>query len=107
MNKAYKKSYHVTNPFRFFIFVFIIVFGIIMASMAIFDSSSSKVSASNTSYKVVRITDGDNLWSIIKTYNGSNVNLRESISEVCKINNIKAGDIKPGDMIKIPIYNEE
>lgn len=76
-----------------------------MAGMAIFDSNANNVSASNTRYEVFTITAGDTLWNIVKTYNGSNINLREAIEDVCKINNIKAGDIKPGDSIKIPIYD--
>ncbi|MCT4585682.1 MAG: LysM peptidoglycan-binding domain-containing protein [Peptostreptococcaceae bacterium] len=55
----------------------------------------------------IRVCAGDNLWSISKEYCNNNVDLREFIYNVKKINNLQNSNINVGQILKIPIYKIE
>ena len=48
------------------------------------------------------ITSGDTLWNIVKEHCRDNVDIRKSIYEICKYNNITIEDVKVGKIIVIP-----
>lgn len=49
------------------------------------------------------IEQGDTYWSIAKEYCSDNEDIRVLIYDMQKLNNIPAGDLRPGDVLEIPV----
>ena len=54
------------------------------------------------SYIKVEVAAGDTLWDIADIYADDSVDMREAVYQICKINDIKAGDLKEGMTLSIP-----
>ena len=98
------KRYKVVKPFRFFIFVLICITSLVLAGYAVFGSGQAEAET-HTRYTEVKVQDNDNLWTLIETYNsGSNIDTRSALYDLYDINDKDEADIKPGDVILVPIY---
>ena len=53
-------------------------------------------------YTVVTVEEGDTLWAIAKEYGRQDVDIREAVYEICSFNGIKAADLRPGQVLKVP-----
>ena len=103
-NMNRKHHLKIVKPFRFFVFVLICVTVTVFAGYLIFGHSEVDA-ASETRYAEVLVQDNDTLWSIINTYNSDkDVDIRTAIYDVYEANNIDSADIKPGDVLLIPVY---
>lgn len=98
------KSYRVVNRFRFTVFV---VLTIVMLTTAINFALGLNTAASltKTDYMDVQITSGDTLWSIAESYMPSDMDTREAVYKLCKVNDISASDLYAGMTIQVPIYH--
>ncbi len=97
------KKFRVVSRARFTIFLVIIcllVFG--MFSMAAGSSTAS--SESKVQYHAVEIHSGDSLWTIAEDYNKENLDIRQVVADICDVNDIRADEIQPGQMILVPAY---
>ena len=54
-------------------------------------------------YKDVVIKSGDTIWGIASVYAEPSKDIRKLIKEICKLNDIKPGNIYPGQVIKVPV----
>ena len=54
-------------------------------------------------YMDLEIVAGDTLWSIAETYMPDSSDIRVSVYELCKINNITAEQLQAGMTIQVPI----
>jgi len=54
-------------------------------------------------YDNVVVKSGDTLWGIASGYTDPSKDIRKTISEICAVNDIKAGAIYPGQVIKVPV----
>lgn len=103
-NTSVKRRYKIVKPFRFFVFILICSMITIFAAYAISGLGSADA-ATLTRYTQVKIQENDTLWSLIETYNvDSNIDIRSALYDVYETNGISADDVKPGDMVLIPIY---
>ena len=59
--------------------------------------------AEETLYEYVIIKSGDTLWGIASEYADPSRDIRKSIKDICDINDVKPGNIYPGQVIKVPI----
>lgn len=50
----------------------------------------------------IKVISGDSLWSIAKEYTPDNIDIRETIYIVKKINGLETSVIYPGQSLKIP-----
>ena len=58
-------------------------------------------------YRPYVVSDGDTLWSIAKTSNGyNNVDIRKIVDDIETVSKCNS-DIKEGDKLYIPIYEED
>lgn len=65
------------------------------------------VSAFNKYYTSIRIDEGDNLWSIAKTYNhNSGMTTSEYIKELKSMNRLKDDKIHAGNYLTIVYFSE-
>jgi len=95
-----KKTLRITNKYRFITFVTLFVLVISMAIGAFFPVSAASPELS--SYKEVKVQDGDTLWKIARTYGDQSKDVREVIYDICRINNVDAANIYPGQTLMIP-----
>lgn len=98
-----KKKYRIKSTFRFTLFMTI-------AILILFSFAGTVVGANNaecltkTNYSEVRIESGDTLWDLAKEFGPNDKDVREVIYDICKINDISADSIYPGQTILIPVY---
>lgn len=97
-------GYRIVKPVRFFMFVLILVLSLTLSIYLLIshDDADATTLDSNT-YKEVTVTEGDTVWSIAEDNYGNDIDLREAVSNICKINDIDPGEIQPGDQISIPM----
>ena len=98
------RSYKVVNKFRFTVFV---VLTIIILTTAVNFALGFNTAASltRTDYMDVRIVSGDTLWSIAENYMPQDMDTREAVYKLCRVNDISAADLYAGMTIQVPIYN--
>ena len=90
--------------------VTIIVFLALIGYISVQDNSLtdsglaySAQAAEETHYEFVVVHSGDTVWSIASTYNDPSKDIRKQIKEICTLNDIKNGNIYPGQVIRVPI----
>jgi len=95
-----QKGFRIYSWARFIIFLTILILIAFMAGGLVFKTTVSGME--EIQYDSVVVMHGDTLWDIADQYcNG--MDIRNYIHEVCKINNISAGNIYPGQVLEIPI----
>lgn len=86
--------------FRSIIILFLVIVGIS------FIISNKSLSHTENKSKIIRVSNGDTLWSIAKTEQDSNEyykdkNIRNIIEDIKKINNMTSSDLKVNQELKI------
>lgn len=98
------KHYKIVSIPRFITFIIICIV-IITFIATVFIKGTKEASQSKIeTYKNIHIVSGDTLWNISKNCSSSKTDVRETIYNICKINDISAGEINPRDMIIVPEY---
>ena len=69
------------------------------------ESSIASQSEPAIEYKSVIVRSGDTLWDIASKYSGPSKDVRNLVKEMCTLNDVNPGNIYPGQIIKVPIYN--
>ncbi len=93
--------YRISNKVRFtafmsaFILITVCVFS---ALLGIHTASASEPEH----YIDVRVSYGDTLWGLAGEYGPANADIRGTISEICRINNVTAETLQAGQHILIP-----
>ncbi len=95
-----KRTYRITNKYRFITFVAVMVMICSMIIGAVFPVSAAD--HRKISYTEIRVESGDTLWNIARAYGDSSKDVREVVYDICQANNISAGDIYPGQVLRIP-----
>ena len=95
-----KRTYKITNKYRFISFVTILVIICSMIIGAMFPVRAADHKA--ISYTEIKVQAGDTLWNIAKAFGDGSKDVREVIYDICQVNGINAGDIYPGQILRIP-----
>lgn len=85
----------IINRHRFAAFLLILALVVIL-SIALADADREY------STKTIYIEPGDTLWSLALQHNNTEMEIREYIGEVCRINNIDP-EIFPGQAVLFPV----
>jgi cell division protein YceG involved in septum cleavage len=96
-----KKTYRICSRFRFTAFLLIVAASAFLAGFAFAEKSVS--AGEPPVYAEVEIHAGDTLWKIASEYKDEKQDIRRLIYEICKINEIKAGNIQAGQIILVPV----
>ncbi len=93
--------YKVTDIKRFKRFMFM---SILFMSILVFTSMTTLNAYSKDipKFNYIRVEEGDTIWSLASDYD-YNEDIRETVYEISKLNNIQNASIYPGDVIKIPV----
>ncbi len=98
------RSYKVVNKFRFTVFV-VLTIVILTTAVNFALGFNTAASLTRTDYMDVQIVSGDTLWSIAENYMPQDMDTREAVYKLCKVNDISAADLYAGMTIQVPIYN--
>ena len=99
-----KKHYRIKSRFRFTIFVVLMMLTVVTSAntvLGLYDASSLTVQE----YVDIEICYGDTLWQIAQAYTPDDVDIRSAVHDICKINDISASELYPGQIIQVPVYN--
>lgn len=94
------KGLRIYSMARFLTFIIVVMIIAFLAGGLIFNSTVS--GAGETKYETVTVMAGDTLWDIASEYN-TDRDLRKYISEICRVNEISAADLYPGQSLKVPV----
>lgn len=95
------KRYRVKNAKRFVGFLTVLLLIISFSAgtiLGIFDASSKDA----MSFTTVQVQSGDTLWQLARTYGPTDKDVRETIYQICKINDVTAENLQVGQYISIP-----
>ncbi len=95
------KRYRIANKFRFTAFLTIMILITVFtfgSLLGFFDVNGLQ----NKEFTTVKVTYGDTLWSLAKTYGPADRDVRQTIFEICDMNNITASTLQAGMYITIP-----
>lgn len=99
------KRYMIINKKRFFTFITIsLLLLIILITMIV--SFSNAYSVEQDAYIEYRVGKGDSLWKISDYYSPGQMDIRQFIYEVQKLNDMETGAIYENDIIKIPLIQQ-
>ena len=98
------RSYKVVNKFRFTVFVVLTIM-ILTTAVNFALGFNTAASLTRTDYMDVQIVSGDTLWSIAENYMPQDMDTREAVYKLCRVNDISAADLYAGMTIQVPIYN--
>ena len=95
------KKYRIANKFRFIsCLTLMLVIGIFTIS-SIFGAYNAS-GLENRRYVTIMVTSGDTLWDLAGQYGPKDQDVRKTIYDICKLNDISAADIYAGQYITIP-----
>ena len=101
MKETRGKKYRIKSKFRFITFVVIAA----CLSVGIFGFAAglnTSVAITVPQNQQVEVAAGDTLWDIANDYKSNKTDTRYAIYQICKANDITAGDLQPGMIITIP-----
>ena len=76
-----------------------IALAFIISSALGFNTASG---ASTQQYVQIKVQSGDTLWTLAQEYGPSDMDVRNVIYEICRLNGITAADLQAGQYITIP-----
>ena len=99
-----RKSYRISNRFRFTVFV---VLTIILLTTVINFALGLNTAASLTvqEYMDVEVKSGDTLWNIAQDYMPDDMDTRKAVFKLCSLTDISADQLYAGMTIQVPIYH--
>lgn len=95
------KKYVIINKRRFFTFITISLL-ILIAITTLIVTSHKSHSQEEIYFNEYKVGEGDTLWRISKYYSDGNIDIRQFIYEIKKLNDMETSAIYEGDIIKIP-----
>jgi len=101
----YGKRIRIANKTRVTTALFILILAISCVFMFAFNTVSGN---ENIRYIDYVVTKGDTLWTIANVESNNQLDLREVVHHISKVNNIGGSDhIYPGQILKIPSWEDQ
>ena len=95
------KRYRIVNKARFVCFALAVCLTVCFVISGVLNRSLAK-EEKDLRYTEVTVKEGDTLWELAKTYGRDDKDIRDVIFDICTLNGIKAGDLRPGQILLIP-----
>ncbi len=95
------RKYRVANKARFtaFIAITMVLLTFIIGTAL---GYNNVVGASNKEFVQVRVESGDTLWGLAQEYGPADMDVRNVVYEICRLNGISADTLQAGQYITIP-----
>ncbi|MDD4563865.1 MAG: LysM peptidoglycan-binding domain-containing protein [Eubacteriales bacterium] len=98
-----RRKYRIKSKIRFTLFLTIVLFVIFSAAGTIIGTYNAE-SLTKTTYSEIRVQTGDTLWDLAREFGPDNKDIRKIVYEICKVNDVSAESIYPGQTLLIPVY---
>ena len=98
-----KKQYRIKSKFRFTLFLAITMI-LVISIVGNFTGTNTVDSLTKVTYTKIQVEPGDNLWNIAKDFGPDDQDIRKLVFEICKVNQVSADSIYPGQSLLIPSY---
>jgi nucleoid-associated protein YgaU len=98
-----KKKYRIRSRIRFTMFLTVAILMIISITGTLIGANNAE-SLTKPVYSEIIIQSGDTLWNLAQEFGPDGKDIRKVVHEICRINNISADSIYPGQAILIPAY---
>ncbi|MDD3168594.1 MAG: LysM peptidoglycan-binding domain-containing protein [Eubacteriales bacterium] len=98
-----KKKYRIKSKFRFTLFLTIAMVALISITGTMIGANQAE-SLTKPTYSEIIIQSGDTLWNLAQEFGPDDKDVRQIVYEICKLNDISADSIYPGQEILIPVY---
>ncbi len=98
-----KKKYRIKSKVRFTLFMTIAMLMAISITGTMIGTNNAE-SLMKTTYMEISVQSGDTLWNLAEKFGSDDKDIREIVFEICKLNDISASSIFPGQTIRIPVY---
>lgn len=98
-----KKKYKIKSKFRFTLFLTIAMVMLISLTGTVIGANHAE-SLTKPVYSEIIVQSGDTLWNLAKEFGPDDQDVRQVVYEICKLNDISADSIYPGQTILIPVY---
>lgn len=95
-----KKTYRIKNRFRFYTFILVLL--VTFALVFVFFLQSSAKANKKIEQNTIIVKSGDTLWDIAKSEN-YNIDIREYIYQIRKINKLNDANLIPGQRLILPV----
>lgn len=93
-------KYRIANRRRFIAFTAVLILLIAFIAAPAFSRITASEKASR-SYIAVTVKEGDTLWDLAKEYGPEGADIRRTVYEICKLNNLQSCCIYAGQTITI------
>ncbi|MGM0445780.1 MAG: cell division suppressor protein YneA [Bacillota bacterium] len=100
--KLKKEKESKSNKKLFAVITVIIVLTITLITLYTINGLTEK----EVYYKNIEIKNGQTLWKIVEKEFGNDTNIRKYVYQIKKINNLENSNIRPGQVLKIPVQKE-
>ncbi len=100
--KRSKKKYRIKSPFRFVMFV-VIILGLAIGAFGYISESNVSTALEQPEEQItVEVTAGDTVWDIAKHFAGNGTDIRKAVYEICEANDLQDAQIHSGMTLTIP-----
>ncbi len=96
-----RKRTVIVNKRRFFTAVIIAIVLLNVLAAYVCMPKHTQADAVNKTQTVI-VTAGDTLWSIAEEYGGESSDIRDTMYQIKKLNNLKSSDLVVGQSLEIP-----
>ena len=97
------RRYKIISAPRFIAFITICTLLVIFAVTAIIGLNNAE-GLSEPEYRSIEVCSGDTLWQIASEYGPKDTDLRKTVYMICSLNDIKADEIREGDILLVPTH---
>lgn len=99
------KTYRITNPARFFTFLFLVCMISAFLFFMLFSLyRTDHVFGASDGYELIPVHRGDTVWSIAGPIaSASDRDIRDVVRTIYRMNDLKEKTIYPGDLLKVPV----
>jgi len=98
------KRYRVKNKFRFTVFMVTVL--LLMSALFSYVTGMADVEGEPVEkFETIQIYSGDTMWTIAENYKPEKMDIRDYVNMICRENDLKAGDLVEGQIIKVPVMN--
>lgn len=94
--------YRIVNKTRFITFVLVVILGAALVISALVNVVSAAAVCEPKCIEVT-VVAGDTLWAIAREYGPANEDIRKTVYDICELNDIEAGAIYAGQVIRVPV----
>lgn len=99
--RTVRKKTRVKSRPRFITFL-VIMIGLIVGGFGFLSGINESTASVTTDYASYTVAYGDTMWDIADEVNHSDTDTRKVVYAICQINDIQAGDLQPGMVLRVP-----